>query len=172
MKIPNVVEYAHNRCVRIKTDEHHGTGVIIHTNFVLSCFHCLEVGSEVLVNGQEARIVVVSPKEDLMLLMINSGKFEPIQFAEASLGQKVFYVGNPGTHENIAVGGYIVDMNERKLFIDGTIRAGASGSGLYTNEGLVGLVDALEVRGGQTSFGVGTQSSIIQKFIRESLLGM
>jgi len=165
----HLMKDAKARCVSIATDHSRGSGIVLFEGVVLTCFHMLETGSRILVDGELAEIAACAPEHDMALLSVQTEKFAPITFAKAVRDQPAFYIGNPGQHVGICVRGFIVDVSKHAIYFDGRVRGGASGSGLYSSAGLVGLVTAIEVRDKIVSFGIAKPSAIIRKFLKEVL---
>lgn len=152
------------RCGYTDTKSNECSGLVLHTNLVVTAFHCLEVGSKTRFNLHFATIAKVTPELDLVFLTIETGDFGNVRFGDASVGDPVYYMGNPGSHRCVRVEGRVADKDDTHLFIDGMIRAGASGSGVYNAAGeLVGIMQGLESIDKDPGFGIALQSKYVRK---------
>jgi S1-C subfamily serine protease len=128
------------RFVTTKAGGASGSGVVITTNVVMTCFHCLKVDNGITVNGVEADIIAVDPKHDLILLSVPTAKFETVRLGDGDLGELVFSVCNPLDYAGTLMFGHICHITSVKLLTDMHGMPGISGSGLFNNKGeLVGI---------------------------------
>ena len=140
MSIKTIVQGVMDRYVAIETKNAIGSGIILMTSFVLTCFHCLKVDSSISVNGKEAEIVDIDPINDLTLLAIQTEEFEQIPMGEASLGEPVFSIGNPMGLDGALLFGRVVFRTDKRVIHDMHGQPGISGSGLFNFEGeLIGI---------------------------------
>ena len=134
------------RSVTVKTDEGQATGVILKKGFVLTNFHVLHTYSGVKVDGKEACIVKADPKNDLLLLAVETDDV-PTLFPAHVITQddKIVVIGNPLGHKEMILHGRITDIADNKIYIDAHVFFGSSGSAVYNEKGeLVGLVRGIE----------------------------
>ena len=150
-----VILTAMSRNVWVETDSQQGSGVIISKNHVLTCFHALEVDSAIKVgvgeNAVKAKILKVDPEIDLCLLEVPTEDITDVVLAEdASINDKVFYVGNPKAHYNVFSPGRVVWLHGHNVYTNTLGMGGASGSGLYNTRGeLVGITQTMEGKEGE-----------------------
>lgn len=152
MSINSAVETSRNRSVFIDTrganglSNGHGTGVWVADNLVLTNFHVLTINSATFVEDKLAKVVRVDTLNDLALLSVEIGKIAPLNIAEGvSIGEFVYFVGNPHDHRKAVFTGRIVDVTEPYIYADAHPMPGCSGSGLYNQKGeLIGLISSME----------------------------
>lgn len=144
---------AMKRCVLIKTNSEMATGIVIQPGVVLACGHAIEWRSPIMVNGICAKVVKVDTELDIMLLSVKTPKVRPIKLATSvKIDEPVFYVGNPLKHAHLIAHGHIIDITNGHLYSDIPCSYGASGSGVYNDNGeLVGIVTAMENLGAEGS---------------------
>lgn len=142
----NIISEAIQRNVWVETDNTNASGVIIQTDIVLTCFHVLSVDSDIRVDGNEARIIAVDPKLDLVLLRTHTKKVDPVKWnVKPELTDLVFYVANTNGHKSYLSVGRLTFQDDNLYYTDTTAVEGASGGGLYDLDGqLVGLNEAQE----------------------------
>lgn len=165
-KVMNInSQYAFARHVSVSTEDTHATGFILATNLVLTCFHALQVDSDIFVGGKLAKVVAVSTKYDFALLAVETVEMETIQTSVFNIGEKVFYVGDPGKHRGALIQGYVADFMEDHIYIDARTVSGASGSAVYNQEGFIGMLCSVEVSStsGLVGFGVVTPAVLISE---------
>ncbi len=134
------------RSVTIKTNKGQATGVILRKGFVLTNFHVLHTYSDVKVDGKEARIVKADPKNDLLLLAVETDDV-PTLFPAHIITQdeKIVVIGNPLGHKEMILHGRITDIADNLIYIDAHVFFGSSGSAVYNERGeLVGIVRGIE----------------------------
>ena len=160
-------KYAVARWVSVGNENSHGTGFILSTNLVLTCFHVLEVDSDITVNGKPAKVIAVSPKHDLAVLMTDTAEFDLIQTSPFTIGERVFFVGDPTKHRGALVHGFVSDFMDGDIYIDARVVSGASGSGVYNRHGLIGMLCSVEVNpnNGLVGFGVVTPSATLMEVL-------
>jgi len=138
--IKKVVEGVRKRYVSIDTKKAIGSGVILVTNFVLTCFHNLYVDSGIKVGKEEAEIVDVDPLHDLTLLMVKTKELERVILNKAGLGEVVFSFGNPMGLDGALLFGRVVFKTDQRVISDIHGQPGVSGSGLFNLQGeLLGI---------------------------------
>ena len=134
------------RSVTVKTDKGQATGVILKKGFVLTNFHVLHTYSGVKVDGKEACIVKADPKNDLLLLAVETDDV-PTLFPAHVITQddKIVVIGNPLGHREMILHGRITDIADNLIYIDAHVFFGSSGSAVYNEKGeLVGVVRGIE----------------------------
>lgn len=156
------------RSVSVETNEGHGTGVVISSGVVLTNFHLLHTGSDVKVNGKDAKLLQVDPKNDLLLLSADTAPVIPVVFAEEiSQDEEIVVIGNPLGHKSMISRGRIIDIDRGKLYIDAHVFLGSSGGGVFNTKGeLVGVVVGIEGGTGDGfPFGIVISSFTISDFL-------
>lgn len=135
------VEKAKNRAVRIETDMGSCSGVILQTNLVMTCSHCLG-GKRILVNGHPAQVYKEDKDSDLALLIVHTIVIDRVLLAEPIVGDDVFSWGYPMSSPNLLfTKGYVAVIQVNQSFSTTISMPGSSGSGLYNSSGqLVGIV--------------------------------
>jgi S1-C subfamily serine protease len=140
MNLTQAIENAMSRCVTVSAGNAEGSGVIITTGIILTCFHCLKVDNGIKVNDFNAKVVAVDPTHDLILLSVPTDEFETVRLCDVGLGQQVLTVGNPLSMVKALLFGRVIYQTEKRLIHDTHGAPGISGSGLWDNEGkLVGV---------------------------------
>lgn len=129
-----------DKVVFVNTWEGIGSGVVIGTNYVLTCFH---LDHEFFVQGLPAKIVKNDSRVDLVYLKTIQ-KYE--NFAQltkiAVLGEKVYVVGYAEGRKTFLTG-YIARIENGYILIDTKVIQGLSGGGVFNENGeLVGIVCA------------------------------
>lgn len=171
MNINEACENALWRNVKTVTGSTSGSGVVICTGVVMTCFHCLHVDCEIIVDDEQATILGVDPKHDLCLLSVRTLDAPPIVIAFASLGEEVLSAGNPLTFNDALMFGRIVHIDEERIAHDMHGAPGISGSGLFNTSGcLVGVNHSVTGRkniGSWLTLAVPSQS--LQKILQIAL---
>lgn len=170
-KVMNIdTKYAMERWVSVSTDDSHATGFVLATDMVLTCFHALQVDSDIMVNGKPAKVIAVSPKHDMAVLFTETSHFDVIQTAPFTVGEQIFFIGDPAKHRGALVKGYVADVMNGHIYIDARVVSGASGSGVYNEQGLIGMLCSVEVNqnNGLVGFGVVTPSATIMEVLLEA----
>ena len=135
-----VVQDAVKRFVTTKAGGCTGSGVIITTGVVMTCFHCLRVDNGILVNDFEADIIAVDPKHDLMLVTAPTEPIDTVRLGTVGLGELVFSVCNPLDYAGALMFGHVCHITDAKVLTDIHGMPGISGSGLFNSKGeLVGI---------------------------------
>lgn len=136
------------RNVLVQTEDGRGSGVLIASNLVLTCFHLVSVGSDLRVNGKPAIILKVDPKNDLMLLTAEVGYASILELAQSgNMDEEIIIYGNPLKHLGMVLRGRIVDIDGGFVYTDAHIFFGSSGGGAYNKKGeLIGIVSAIETK--------------------------
>lgn len=145
-----------------------GSGVIIGQDLVLSCFHMVVTGSDIFVNGQPAQIVKVDPKNDLVLLRVETKYVSLIKLAESgSVGDELIIYSNPLNHVGMVLHGRIVDIAHGYIYTDAHVFFGSSGGGAYNAaDELVGIVHGMQgVNGVGTPYGILIPAGTIFRFL-------
>lgn len=129
-----------DKVVFVNTWEGIGSGVVVGTNYVLTCFH---LDHEFFVQGLPAKIVKNDVRVDLVYLKTIQ-KYE--NFAQltkiAVLGEKVYVVGYADGRKTFLTG-YIARIERGFILIDAKVIQGLSGGGVFNENGeLVGIVCA------------------------------
>lgn len=133
------------RNVVVETEESRCSGVILETGIVLTVFHALDTDSGIMVNGKEAKVVLIRQDIDLIVLRVPTDKVPDITFGTGiGVTKQVVQVGNPARFTGVVSIGRVILTDEKYLFTDTLAIPGLSGSGLYSVEGhLVGLVQKM-----------------------------
>jgi S1-C subfamily serine protease len=147
VSVENVKSNATRSMLDVLVDSGHvcGTGVILSKDRVLTNSHILGPDSEYHVDGRPARLIGRSVAADLALLAVDTESLPVLRLRACNkVGVEVFCVGNPGQHRTIVVPGHIVESDAEFVYTDAFHNIeeamGASGSGVYSEEGLlVGL---------------------------------
>jgi S1-C subfamily serine protease len=136
-----VIREAMSRYAIIETGNgSRGSGVVIYTGFVLTCFHILDAGCGIRINGRKAKIVAADPKNDLVLLSVKTKKVAMVKFGTVDLGETVVFVGNPSGASGVLMFGRVGYVNTQKILHDGHGGPGISGSGLFNQKSqMVGI---------------------------------
>lgn len=118
-----------------------GSGIVIATGCVLTCFHTLAVDNGISINGIEAEVMAIDTKHDLALLSVPTVECGAITLAEACLGESVLSVGNPHGFSGALMFGRVCFIDDNRVFTDMHGSPGISGAGLYDLNGdLIGVV--------------------------------
>lgn len=144
------VEQALSRNVCVETENSAGSGIIVQTGLILTAFHLLEVDSDIKVDGEFAEIVLVDPKNDIMVLKVKTHLMEPVTLANGvQLLEPVIAIGNPLDLIHVVSVGRVVkvDVENDFIYTDNLVIAGFSGGGVYNMRGsLVGVIVAMKGR--------------------------
>lgn len=152
-----------NRCVLVTTSSSRGTGIILKNGLVLTNFHMLDVDSETYVWGKKVEKLTVFTAKDLTLLHIPTHDFPMLQFADPVIGETVTYYGNPFDQTCVAIQMTVISVMKGKVYFNGMILPGASGSGVWNKDGkLVGIVEGRQSANGWNGFGYAIPSSVIR----------
>lgn len=133
------------RNVVVETEDSKCSGVILETGIVLTVFHALDVDSGIKVNGRAARIVLVRPDIDLLVLKTNTDKFPQVTFGtNVPVTTEVVQIGNPAGFQNVVSTGRVILIEGKYFFTDTLAMHGMSGAGVWDTDGnLVGLVQKM-----------------------------
>lgn len=137
------------RSVLTKTEHNTGTGVILAPDMILTVFHTLETDSPLFINGVKVKAssMYVDQERDLILISMPTEPITPAEFAESfEKDDPIFYVGNPVGHVGAIARGRIVNILEGTIYTDFHGGPGASGAGVYTEDGkFLGILEGLQV---------------------------
>jgi S1-C subfamily serine protease len=149
------------RNVVVETDESRGSGIVLSTGVVLATFHSLDVDNTIKINGKDARIGLVRPDLDLLVLYGETPEVPDIVFGlGAGIGTEVIAVGNPQTFTGVVSLGHIVYMEGDFIFTDTLAMYGFSGGGVYTTSGqLLGMIQKMCGKEGHGSWMIRAISS-------------
>ena len=143
-------------------------------SYAVTAAHCVgeEGGTVNCVNDGKVfgcRIMSVDRRRDLALLKAFVSSTGPIHcpFGDCSIGCRLVLVGYPGGVKHLTSG----ILTERKLggteshFVSGTegVRGGISGGGVFSDNGLVGVVTHSAVIDGQTGAGCSIVDRIVDR---------
>lgn len=133
------------RNVLIEVEGGKASGVIVASGAVMTNFHALHSDSSITADGKEAEIVFVDPLHDLILLSVPTRIVKPIVISNnVQVAEMVYYVGNPGVLKSAVIFGRVIAKSDETIYCDNAVQCGASGSGLYSENGwLVGMVEAM-----------------------------
>jgi S1-C subfamily serine protease len=167
MTLKTAVDYAMQRYVKVDTEQCAGSGVVIATSCVLTCFHCLRVNSVVGVNDEPAEVIAVDPTNDLCLLACKTVEVDNIRLGDAGLGRHVFTVANPMNLSGALLFGQIIWESNMRIVTDIHATSGVSGAGLYNFDGeLVGLIHSvMGMKHFGAGYGVATPALWFQKIL-------
>lgn len=141
MSPTKAVQNASERYVATDSGKSIGSGVIITTGCVLTCFHTISVDNGISINGIEAEIIAVDPKHDLALLSVPTQERTTIHLADACIGESVVSVGNPHGFNGALLFGRVCFLDDKRVFTDMHGAPGISGAGLFDMNGdLIGVV--------------------------------
>ncbi|MEN9342116.1 MAG: Trypsin-like peptidase domain [Candidatus Parcubacteria bacterium] len=115
-----------------------GSGVIIETNKVLTCYHVIMVDHDMYVNGFLVEKYTVDPANDLALLTVPTKPISTVQYATSiQVGEKIFSIGaTTETPEFPCVGMIqIIEPDADKIWYDIHGIYGRSGGGVYDYAG-------------------------------------
>lgn len=135
------VQTATDRYVYIETGKgQQGSGVVIYTGLILTCFHNLEAHAGIKVRGKRAEIVKVDPKHDLLLVSVKTKRFDMVQLGSVELADTVVFVSNPNLLSGVLMFGRVGYVSKKMIVHDGHGAPGVSGSGLFNLQSeLVGI---------------------------------
>lgn len=138
------------RNVVVETNESRCSGVILSTGIVLSVFHAIEIDSDIKVNGKEAKIVLIRPDLDMIVLRTTTDKLPDVVFGiNIGIATPVISVGNPLNMDGLVSRGFILFKENKHIYLDIIAMPGFSGGGIYTENGeLIGL--AQKMRGAKS----------------------
>ncbi len=156
-----------------------GTGVALGGGQILTVAHVVLGSSSIAVTTpQDARysgqVVAIDVERDLALIQIADDELGPVNFAAAAVGDEavvetrtapvIVTVAKTVLLDMAEIGGS--ERSQRQGFrLSGTTSSGDSGSGLFTDEGLVGLVFATTTDDDSVTWA--TASSEIEAFLAE-----
>jgi S1-C subfamily serine protease len=141
------------------------SGVILQTNLVLTCAHCVEDKGEIKVSGKPAKLMKIDKQADLALLLVETISIDQISLADAEVGQDVFSLGYPYSSPNMVfTRGYVSVIQMDAVFATTTCMPGSSGSPLFDSSGnLVSITNGYMVVNSQIS--VSCLSSVLKEFL-------
>ncbi len=133
-----------------------GTGVALGHGQILTAAHVVLGSSSIDVTTPgdarySGRVVAIDVRRDLALIQISDDELDPVDFATAAVGDEAVVETRTASVIVSVAKTVLLDMAElggserserRGIRLDGTTASGDSGSGLFTAEGLVGLVFA------------------------------
>ena len=135
MNIVPAVKNAQKRFVVVETKSNSGSGVIIATGIVMTCFHCLHTDSEIKVNDKDAEVVAVDAMHDLVLLSVETEDVETVELGQVSLGEQILSVANPMSMSGALLFGRVIFLTDKRIVHDIHGTPGVSGSGLFNFKG-------------------------------------
>ncbi len=121
------------------------------------------------------QVVAIDAKRDLALIQIADDELHPVTFAIAAVGDKAVVETRSASVDVSISQTVLLDMAEiggserserRGIRLDGTTASGDSGSGLFTADGLAGLVFATTTDDDAVTWATG--SSEIETFLTEA----
>jgi S1-C subfamily serine protease len=158
-----------------------GTGVALGGGQILTVAHVVFGSSSVdVTTPQDAKysgqVIAIDVERDLALIQIVDDELGPVALATAAVGDEaVVETRNASVIVSVAQS-VLLDMAEiggserserRGIRLDGTTVSGDSGSGLFTDDGLVGLVFATTSDDDSVTWA--TASSEIESFLAEAI---
>jgi S1-C subfamily serine protease len=177
---PELHKQAANRFARITAKKNGiptetgriGSGVIIETNKVLTCYHVIMVDHEMYVNDIRVEKYTVDPENDLALLTVPTKQISRIQYARnIQVGEKIFSIGaTTETPEFPCVGMVqIIEPNADKIWYDIHGIYGRSGGGVYDYAGDLVAIN-METRKSDLGcpLSIGRSVRVIQKFLKNN----
>jgi hypothetical protein len=159
-KHPATVEIKSHATDRIK----HGRGVYLGDGLILACAHILGAGWEprVAIGGETHRAEIVDTDAllDLSLLRIPDTPAPSMRLApdDPEPGTRVTTAGRPGT---------VLGYRKKFLVARSQVNNGESGSPIYSNAGIVGILAEQETIGNDITI-LGPSVGSIRKFIEEA----
>jgi len=162
------IEQAKLRAVWIETEIGIGSGVAIRSGLVLTNRHVVEGSKNIRVDGKIARVLRRSDRADLALLAVPTRALPPVRIqTRTAVGDKVFYVGNPGGNRDYVGQGRILDYPEGRIHSSAFAWGGFSGSGLYNDSGdLVGIQTEWTAFLGSSPDGLAIPASAVIEFLK------
>ena len=169
--------------VTIQRDQSRGTGFFYDQDgLILTNHHVAEGHGPLIVttaNGEryQAEIVHEDAEVDLAKIRIDSEGDHPalpLSGAGTDGEQSVYIIGNPLTHNQIAISGEIIDNQQQydAVRIDASIFQGHSGSPVLSEAGeVVGVVYAKSIpgfRSEEDSVGLAVPIDLVHEFLAES----
>lgn len=142
----DAVRHAVSRNVFVETETNFGSGVIVETGKVLTCYHVVEEYEKgIEVSKKPAEFIRWDEETDLALLKVETPKVGKVRFnLSPKVTEQVFSVSNPMQHNGLVAFGRIIFLSEM-VETDTLSLPGSSGGGLYDTDGkLVGLTQAVE----------------------------
>lgn len=136
----DVVAIAKQRNVAVYTEDNHGSGVLLECNgkrgTVLTVFHVLRIGEPIMVNGIKAKVLKTDHERDLLLLTVPCDfELPSVPYGEVQQGDHILYVGNILGVYGTLIFGRVARMDKDTLVVDATTMPGASGSGVWNDNG-------------------------------------
>lgn len=139
--------------VTIHGNNRKGTGFVIRSDgYILSNYHVVENMFPIMISFDsgdryEGTIIEYNEENDLALLKIDGAdlSYLPLSDEKVTINEKIFVIGNPLLHTQIATDGYIIDhvAPYDVLKISAPIYPGNSGSPVINEKGeVVGVVYA------------------------------
>lgn len=123
------------RVVFLYNDVGSCTGVILQTNLILTCAHCVEI------LPKEAKVLKKDDKLDLALISMKTPVFERITLAETKVSDEVYSYGHPlGESTAYYSKGYVMAVKNDMTMTSIITLPGDSGSPLFSKDGLVGVI--------------------------------
>ncbi|HEX5429884.1 MAG TPA: serine protease [Patescibacteria group bacterium] len=165
---PTLAEIAKSQAVCVETAKSYGGGVLVVSGIVITCLHFIRNQGEICVNGKPAKLIHTNKAQDLAALCIDQDapwvKFcltprleEVVVFTAPIRIKKQFrLVTSPE--------GRITYVAPDVLCASMLTELGSCGSGLWSQQGLLGLVASDENLG----FTQAVPSRILQRFAVQS----
>jgi hypothetical protein len=167
MTLQLAVDNARLRYVKVETEGCSGSGVVIATGIVLSCFHCLHVNSDLTVNDEPAEVMFVDTLNDLCLISCKTEVVDNITLGDAGFGRQVLTVGNPMNLSGALLFGRVIWESDKRIIVDIHAVSGVSGAGVYNfNCELVGIIHSVTgMKHYGAGYGVATPAILFQKIL-------
>jgi V8-like Glu-specific endopeptidase len=129
-----------DRVILLENEGYTCTGVILETNHVLTCAHCIHAIPKKY-NGSTVEIEKQDEKKDLMLVRMKTPVFERIPLADCDLSDEVYSFGHPlGERTLFYSKGYVMNVKADSIKTSLLTFPGDSGSPLFSGNRLAGLI--------------------------------
>lgn len=155
-----------DRVVMLETGNSSCTGVILQTNLILTCAHCIK--TTITYNGNPATVVKIDHEADLALLSVKTPVMERITLAECQISDDVYTYGHPMGEPTLYFSkGYVMNVQDKTIMTSLITLPGDSGSPLFSKDSsLLGLIDGgISANGADFPISTTIPSSTIKKFL-------
>lgn len=157
--LDKVITSATNRYVLIFAGESFGSGIIVDSGYVIVAKHVVENVDTIFVIGENNKEtgVIIDSVDDQLLLKVNNFNYVKVITNTVQLGQTVWWIQPLFQGKNLNLyfnSGKVNRIKDNSFFIDAPIMPGASGSGVYNENGdLVGVIVSLTYFNNQILYG-------------------
>jgi len=146
LSLPNINDLR-KKVVMIKAPKAQGSGVFVAPNLIITCKHVIR--NAIKPKGEHKEVTVIIEKErikgkiikftqgegDLALIQVE-GNYPFVRIeTQVKVGQKIITVGAPFGFEDTVTWGRVANITDDKIVIDAKIASGASGGGVFNNNG-------------------------------------